>query len=170
MGVGGVRRNGFDLSDQVLVEEKLADVADVSTSIGTVLVLSAVEVGEDVDVSGTRSVVAGEEGQELSHTLLVSRLKTAQESVVEVGCVAAVTVTGCDDSRVNTGGVAVPDLDHRIWDRLAGCNVDDLGVENEVDTFLCLTDVLPDILSSNIVLTLGDFWGEDAGAVAREED
>jgi len=72
--VGGVWRDGFDLRDEVLVEEELADVRDVAAGVGAVGVLGAVEVGEDVDVSGAAGVVAWEEGLELSDALVVGRL------------------------------------------------------------------------------------------------
>lgn len=74
MRVGGVWRDGFDLRDEVLVEEELADVRDVAAGVGAVGVLGAVEVGEDVDVSGAAGVVAWEEGLELSDALVVGRL------------------------------------------------------------------------------------------------
>lgn len=64
----------------------------------------------------------------------------------------------------------MPDFDHGVWNGLAGGDVDDLGVEDKVDTVLVFPDVLADILASDVVWSLGDFWGEDAGAVAGEED
>lgn len=66
-------------------------------------------------------------------------------------------------------GTLTPDLSVDTDDRLAGLNVEDLEVESEVDTGLTLGDILADVLSGNVVWTLGNLRGENTGAVAGEE-
>ena len=59
-------------------------------------------MGRTVDVSSTASVVAGEDGAELHDTVGVGLLDTAEESGVQVGGVAGVTVAGGSHARVDT--------------------------------------------------------------------
>lgn len=81
----------------------------VATCDGAVLELSGVEVGKNVSVGGTATVVTREEGAELSDTVGVGYLDTTEESGVDVGWVSETgTVIGGGDTRVDTSGVAVP--------------------------------------------------------------
>ena len=59
-------------------------------------------MGRTVDVSSTAGVVAGEDGVELHDTIRVGLLDTAEESGVQVGAVAGVTVAGGSHARVDT--------------------------------------------------------------------
>lgn len=136
---------------------------------GSVGVHGGVGVDQDVDVGGTAGVVAGEEGLELCDTVRVRRPNSAQEGLVEVACVAAVAVSGSSDTRVHAGGVAVPHLEVDIGDGVTGLDIDDLVVNQRVDTLLGLADILADVLAADIVGALGDIGGQDAGRVAGEE-
>ena len=95
--VGGVGGKLVDGVDEVLLEEQLTDVLDVSGAVGGV---GAGDVGldGDVDVSGAGAVVAGEDGQELGHAVVVGLGNSAEESRVVGGAVV-------------TLGPAVHDLD-----------------------------------------------------------
>lgn len=99
LGVVGVRVDGVGIVDQVLVKESLADVAGADVvAERAVLVHGDVGVDEDVDVGGTAGVVAREDGLEHGHTVLIGLLNTAEESLVDVGCVAGVAVAICHDT------------------------------------------------------------------------
>lgn len=106
----------FDLADEGLVEEYLARVGGVGGvvaaqegAVGTDGGVVGV-VGEHVDVGGTSSVVARENGLELSDTVCIGLLNTAEESRLEVGSIVTVSVAPSSDATVNTGRVTVPDI------------------------------------------------------------
>lgn len=150
LGVGAVWGDGIGFSDEILIEEDLSDVGNVSSSVGTVLIGGSVEVGEDVEVGGSAGVVTWEKGGELCDSLVRGWLKLSQEGGVQVAEVGRVSVTAGDNTRVDTGGVACPDLDHSVGDWVTGGHVDDLGVKDELDTLLVLAGILTDILSSDV--------------------
>jgi hypothetical protein len=151
LSVGRVRRGQLNGRDQVLVEKALTDVAGRNVvAQGSVAVDGGVGVNQQVDVSGAGGVVAREDGLELDNTVGVSLLDTAEESLVDVGLIGGVAVAGSDDTGVNTGRVAVPHLEVDVRDRLAGIDVDDLVVDDGVDTSLVLSDVAADVLATNI--------------------
>lgn len=170
LGVGAVGCNGLDLGDEVLVEEDLADVGDDTASDGVVAKDGGILVGEDVDVSGTAGVVTGEDGVECCDTVGVCLLETTEESLVDVGKIAGVTVATGNDTRVYTGRVAMPPLEEDFRNRLAGVDVDDLNVDGHRNTLLILGNVLADILAGNVVRALGNFGSKDAGSVVGEEN
>lgn len=62
------------------------------------------KVGWDhtVDVSGTASVMAREDGLELGNTIPVGLLQASKECLVQVGRVIGVTIAAGLDTRVNT--------------------------------------------------------------------
>ena len=107
MSVGRVWRGEFNRGDQILVEEQLSDVGNISSAISTVGIGSSVEVSKNVDVRCTAEVVAWEESGELSNTQGVCGLQTAKESSVDVSGVGRVSITRGDDAGVDTSGVAV---------------------------------------------------------------
>ena len=119
-----------------MVEEKLSDVRDRATGVGAVVKDAAVEIADNVCMCRAPSVVSWECGGELSNSIRVGGGQAAEEGFIEVGLVGGVTVAAGDNSRVDAGGVAVPDIPGELWDRLAAVNFDELGVENEVDTSL----------------------------------
>lgn len=150
LGVARVRGDGIGFGDEILIEEDLSNVGDVSSSIGTVLIGSSVEMGEDVEVGGSAGVMTWEEGGKLCDSLVRGWLKLSHEGGVQVAEVGRVSVTAGDNTRVNTGGVACPDLDDSVGDWVTGCHIDDLGIKDELDTLLVLTGILTDILSSDV--------------------
>lgn len=151
LGVGVVGGEKLDLGDQVLVEEGLANVAGIVVHAqGLVGEQSGVGVDHDVDVGGTAGVVTGEDGLELSNTIIVGQLDTTQPGVVDVGLVGAVTVAAGNNTGVDTGRVAVPHLEVDIRDGLASVDINDLVVKDDIQTTLLLDDVLADILASNV--------------------
>lgn len=103
-----------------------------------------------MDVRGAPRVVAREDGFELGDAVGVSQLDAAQEGRVKVGRVGAVAVAVGDDAPVDAGGVAVPNLDVEVGDRVARRDVDDLVVEEEGDAGLGLDDVLADVLAGDV--------------------
>lgn len=116
-----------------------------------------------------KHTMSREQGLEQRNTIRVGDLNATKESGVEVGSDGRVAVSAGCNSGVNTGGVAVPDLEVRALNGVAGGDVQDLEVEGESHTDLILGNVLADILSGDVVGTLGNLGREHAGAVAREE-
>ena len=67
------------------------------------------------------------------------------------------------------GWILTPEIDHAVDNRLAGGHVDDLEVDDHLDTLLVFDQVAADVLSAGVVWALGDLRAEDAGVVARED-
>lgn len=78
-----------------------------SATVGAVAEDGAVEVSEDVDVGSAAGVVTREDGGKLGNTVVLGGLETTEEGIVDVGSIGGVTVAACDNSGVDTGGVAV---------------------------------------------------------------
>lgn len=114
-------------------------------------------------------VVAWEQSVELYDTTLVSLADTAKEGVVEVGLITAIAIAVGNDTRVDTGGVAVPQLEVDRGDRLAGVDVDDLDVKVQRNTLLLLGYVFTNELALDPVRALCDLRSEDARVVARKK-
>jgi hypothetical protein len=150
LGVGGVRLVELDLGDQVLVEEELADVRNLTTGKSVVGQDGGIQGGQDVNVGGTASVVAREGADELGNSVLVGADETAAEGIVKVGGVAAVTVAAGYDTGVHSSAVAVPEVKVDIGKNRAGVDINDLDVGINVNTLLVLTDVLTDELSVDV--------------------
>lgn len=156
--------------DEILVEECLANVAGGDlVAQSSVRVYGGVGVDQDMDVGGTADVVAGEGGLELGNTIGVGRPDTAQEGLVEVARVGAVSISESRDTRVHAGGVAMPHLEVDVGDRLTGVDVDDLVVDHCVDTLLTLADILADVLAADIIRPLSDIGGQDTRRVTGEQ-
>jgi hypothetical protein len=77
-------------------------------------------------------------------------LETAEEGVVEIGEIVFVAVAGADDAAVDAGGVAVPKVPHEVFDGLAGGDVEELGVDYDVDSGLGFDDVGADVFTRDI--------------------
>lgn len=123
-----------------------------------------------VDVGGTAGVVAREDRLHIDNTVLVTGLDTAEPGGVDVGLIGGVTVTAGNDTGVDTGGVAVPEIGVDIGDGLAGVGVDQLDVYVEGDTLLVLDDVLTDEFAGDVVRALSDIGAEDASSLGSEQD
>jgi hypothetical protein len=117
----------------------------------------------------TAGVVAGNDGLVLSDTVGVGLDDATEESVVEVVQVVGVTVARGRDARIDTSGVAVPEVHVDGGDGLASAGVDELDVKVHGDTLLAIGDVAADKLAVDVVRALGDFRLQDAGRVVREE-
>jgi hypothetical protein len=155
LGVGSIRLQKLDLRDEILVKEGLSDVASIVVSAESLVGLeSGVGVGHDVDVGGSAGVVTGEDGLELGNTITVGLLDASEPGVVDVGLVRAITVAACDNTGVNTSGIAVPHLQVQIRNRLASLDINDLVVKDQVNSLLVLDEVLTDVLASDVYLVL----------------
>lgn len=87
-------------------------------------------------VRRTPSVVSRECGDELSNSIRVCSGQAAEEGFIKIGLVRRVSVTASDNSRVDSGRIAVPDIPGELWNDLAAVDVDELGFEDEFDTSL----------------------------------
>lgn len=96
----------------------------VASSKGVIGQKSGVDVSNNVMVSSAAIIVTREEGQEGNDTILISALNTTKESGVVIGEVGGVTIARGDKARVDTGGIAAPDLGEHVGDGLAGLNID----------------------------------------------
>lgn len=161
LSVSVVRSKTLNLVDQVLVEVGLADMAAVDiVSKGLVLEQSSVGMSEKVNVGSAAGVVAWEEGLKLRNTILVGLLDTTAKGVVDVSLVVDVSVTLVVHTSIDTSGVAVPDIEIQLGYRLAGLNVDDLVVENEVNTLLVLLEVATNGLTTDVLELLVDITSD----------
>lgn len=130
-----------DLVEEILLEEELANMLNLA--LGEAGAVGDVGLDRDVDVRGSGDVVAGEEGQELDHSLVVGDLDSTQECIIVCGAVVASRHAivergrvGVDagEARIGTGSVAVPDRQSRLGQRLASLDVNDTNVEVKVET------------------------------------
>ena len=111
-----------------------------------------------------------EEGSEFRNSIIISWLQTPQESVVQVAGVRRPNaVTTCDNTRIDTSRIAMPNLDNSIGNWLTSNDVHNLGVENELNTLLRVSYIFSNIFAPDIVRTLSHLWGEDTGAVGSEQ-
>ena len=164
-----VRIGSLNLADQILVEEELANVGDVSAGQSVIGQDVGVRVGDDMDMGRTAGVVTGEQSLELGHAVRVRFLNAAQERLVEVRGVVAIAVHRALNARVHTGGVAVPHIPVQILDWLAGVDVDELAVEDEWDSGLAIAHVGSDELSFHPERTDFSLWSENASWVLIEQ-
>lgn len=146
-GASVVRVRGFNSSDKLLVKEQLPDMRNVATGEGVVRQHMSICVGNDVNMGSATRVVTREQSLELSNTVRVGLLNTAQESLVQVGGIVAVAVHGALNSRVDTSGIAVPHIPVEVLDRLAGVDVNELAIENDRNSSLSIADIGTDQLS-----------------------
>lgn len=170
LGVIAVGRDLISEVDEILVEECLADMAGGDLiAEGSVRIDSGVRVDQDVNMGGSARVVAGEGCLELGNTVGIGRLDAAQPGLIDVGLVRRVAVSGGNNTGVNTGGVAVPHLKVDVGHGLASVDIDNLVVQDGVDTLLGLADIATNVLATDIVGTLSNVRGQDAGCIASEE-
>ncbi|KAI6753732.1 hypothetical protein HG531_005901 [Fusarium graminearum] len=152
LSVGVVRSKTLNLVDQVLVEVGLADMAAVDVvSECLVLEQSSVCMSQKVNVGCTAGVVTWEECLKLSNAILVSLLDTTTKGGVNVGLVVGVSIAWVVHTSIDTGCVAVPNIEIQLWYRLAGLDVDDLVVEDEVNTLLVLLEVATNGLTTDVL-------------------
>lgn len=104
---------------------------------------------------------------------ILSSTKKAKDRLGCLGCYlqcgVEATLSAGGDTRVDTRGVAVPDIRDQFGDRLARVDVDELQVEVQRDTSLALGDVLADKLPGHVVGTNGRLRHEGTGVVGRED-
>lgn len=163
LGVGVVRRGGFDVADERLVKEDLADVGGVGGEVavkdGEVAAHDGVVgvVGQDVDVSGTAGIMPWEDGFKLHDAVGVGLLDSTEESGVEVGLVVRIAVARGGHARVDTSRVAVPGVDVDGGNWRAGGGVDELDVKVQWNTSLVLAYVIADEFTYD--------WSDDESAM-----
>lgn len=105
--VGVVWANiAIHLSNNVLVEEQLAGVSDVSTDNCVVRKFGGAQVGDDMDVSSTTTIMAWKDGLKCCYSVLVGFLNASQGRVVQVCGVVAVAVAISDNTSVDSCGIA----------------------------------------------------------------
>ena len=164
LGVGDIRLDGLDGRDQVLVPEELADVSSDAAVPGLVGQDSGLLDGQDVDVGGAASVVAGELGVELRNAVYVGDLSASVEGSVEP------TLTRRADAGVDTHRTGVPDIGDDVRHGGAVGDVDELEDEVQIDTLLAVGDVGLEDLSLDPVRADSGLLNQGAGRVAGEDD
>lgn len=148
----------------------LADVASRNiVTQSSVAKEGSVGVDEQVDMGRPGDIMSREIRFELGNTIGIGLLDTTEPSLVNVGLVRRVAIAGGNDTGVYTGRVAVPHLEVDIGHGFASVNVNDLVVNDRVDTLLVLGKLTADVLAADVVRALGDLGGQDAGVVATEE-
>jgi hypothetical protein len=65
----------------------------------------------------------------------------------------------------------MPDVYQDILKGLAGLDVEDLNIENQLDTRLCasLSQIRANELAGDVIGALRDLWGKDAGLIAGKD-
>lgn len=91
-----------------------------------------------------------EDRVELNDSIIIGLLDATESSVVQVGSIVRVAIAIGLHTRVDTGGVAAPDIGPDSDERLAGVHVDELDVRHEGDTDLILGEVGADILAQDV--------------------
>ena len=89
-----------------------------------------------VNVGGAAGVVAREDGLIADNTLFVTGLDTTQESLVQVGLVVVVSVGACNNTGVDTGGVAVPEVGVDARNGCTSVDINQLDVKMQGHTNL----------------------------------
>ncbi len=135
-GVGG---RGVDRVQCLAVEEELPREG-----------LGAAQVHLHVDVHGAARVPAREDRPERGGAVRIRHLNAAEEG-------ARVAL----DTRVLTACVAVPEVDRRVLDRLAGVGVEDDDAQVERHALATLGDVPPDEIEVEVVRALCELGRED---------
>lgn len=167
-GTGVVGVGSLNFGNQVLVEEELTDVGDVTTSQGVVGQNMGIGVSDNVNVGSAAGVVTGENGLELGHAIGVGLLDSTEEGLVEVGGIITVAVHRALDTRVDTSSVAVPDIPVQVLDRLAGVDVNELAIHDEGNTSLAIRDILADELTLYPEGTYFSLGGKNTDRAIRE--
>lgn len=108
-------------------------------------------------------------GIERYNAVLIGLLETTVKSVVDIRCIVRVAVAACYDATINTGTVAVPDLEESFRYGFARVDIDELDIERQRHTLLAVRDVLANKLALNPVRSLGGLRTENAAVVAREK-
>lgn len=112
--------------------------------------------------------MTGEDGLERGDTVVIGQLDTTEVSRVET---TVSVVAASVDTTVDTGGVAVPDIDGDGRDGLTGVDVDVLNLEKDIDTVapLRLLDVGAHVLADDVIRTISDLGSKDTAGVSRED-
>lgn len=103
-------------------------------------------------MNSTASVVTRDNGVKLSNTIGVGGLNTTEAGRIET------TLSTGRDTRVNTSGIAVPDVNQEILNGSAARGIDELKVEMQRNTSLAISNVGPDQFARDKVRSNGDFW------------
>lgn len=168
--VGVVGRQLLHGRSESLGPEELANVRyrGIPHGDGAVRLDGCVHVREQMRVSGTTLVVTGEDGLELGHAVIVRQLDASEVRAVEP--IGSVVARGAD-SRVNTSGVAVPDVDSHGRDGRAVADVDVLHLEEQGNSVapLRFNDIGAHLLADDVVRAIRDFGGQNAAGVGAED-
>jgi hypothetical protein len=150
--VGVVRSKSFDFLTKILGPEKLTNVlnrtvVDLNSAIGRD---RCIGVGEEMSMGSTSLIVTGENSLKLDNAIVVGDLNTTKESGVQTSLGA--------NTRVNTGGIAVPNVSSQVGDSVAGRDIDVLDLEKQRDTVaeLLFDDVGSQVFADDVVGTSGD--------------
>ena len=96
------------------------------------------------------NVMTGEECLKLSNTIFIGLLDTTTKGLIDVGQVVRVSVARVIHTSIDTSSVAVPNIKIELWYRITGLNVDDLVVENKVNTLLIFLEVATNVLTTDV--------------------
>jgi hypothetical protein len=134
-----------------------------------VRLLSSVDVGDDMDVSGSAAVVAWEDRLKNSNAVLVGLLETTERDAIKVGTIVSVSVAVVLDARVYACRIAVPYIPIDTLDRLASVDIDELGVHIVDDTRLIIDEILANQLALNPERSDLSIGREDTSGISEQE-
>ena len=124
---------------------------------------------KDVHVRGAAGIMTREDTLELRDAISVRGLQSSQKRAIEICRVVFVAIAGTDDAAVDAGGVAVPEIPHEVRDGVAGVDVDELGIDDNIEAGFGFGDVGADVLALNPEGADFSFGGEDTGGVAVDD-
>jgi hypothetical protein len=113
--------------------------------------------------------VTGEEGIERYNTIAVSGLNATEESSVDVRGIGSVAITLRNDARVDTSGIAVPDISIQIFNTLTGIDVDKLNIEDDWHARLSFLEVRSNQFTLDIERAGFTLGVQHAGRAAAEK-
>lgn len=144
--------------EEGLIKVELADMGDGAALDGVVGQLGCAVMDDGVQMIWTSSIMARNNGLEASSAVGACRLDTAERRVLDLlRSSQPCTICFGDHTSVYTSGIASPQLNIYIWDRLACGHVDHVDVKVKIDSLATLTNISPDELTSNPVRAFSNF-------------
>lgn len=118
-------------------------------------------------MSCATAVVARVDGGEFDHTVGVGLLDATKSGAVQVRSIGRVSVAVRLDTRVDSSRVAVPDIEPSTNQRLASVDVDELSLQDDLDSRLAISHVRTNVFTLDVERTNFALWVEDStsGAV-----
>jgi hypothetical protein len=114
-------------------------------------------------VDSAAGIVTRDNGVELSNTVSVGSLDSTESGGVET------TLARSRDTRVDTSGIAVPNVNQEILNSSAARSINELKIEVQRNTRLAISDVGSDQLARDKVRADSDLGDQSTGRVGVKD-